>query len=39
VLRGGAWNFPPRHLRAAARTHLPPETRIRYLGFRCATSP
>jgi formylglycine-generating enzyme required for sulfatase activity len=36
VLRGGAWNFPPRQLRAAARTHLPPETRIRYLGFRCA---
>ncbi len=39
VLRGGSWNFPPRHLRAAARTHLPPETRIRYLGFRCARSP
>ncbi len=36
VLRGGSWNFPPRHLRTAARTHLPPETRIRYLGFRCA---
>ena len=36
VLRGGSWNFPPRHLRAAARTHLPPESRIRYLGFRCA---
>jgi len=36
VIRGGAWNFPPRHLRTAARTHLPPETRLRYLGFRCA---
>ena len=39
VLRGGSWNFPPRQLRSAARTHLPPETRLRYLGFRCAASP
>src|SRR5262249_30270560 len=35
VIRGGSWNFPPRQLRSTARTHLPPETRIRYLGFRC----
>mgnify|MGYP000969083050 CR=1 FL=1 len=41
VMRGGSWNENARHLRAAARTWLPPEFRggIGYIGFRVARDP
>lgn len=36
VARGGAFNKPARSMRATARHHFAPETRIDYLGFRLA---
>lgn len=38
VLRGGAWDYLPRLLRAAWRDSLPPNTRRDNVGFRVATS-
>jgi formylglycine-generating enzyme required for sulfatase activity len=36
VLRGGAYNYPPRGLRASNRVHHPGRFRIAVAGFRCA---
>jgi formylglycine-generating enzyme required for sulfatase activity/tRNA A-37 threonylcarbamoyl transferase component Bud32 len=36
VLRGGAWNYGQRSVRAASRDGYDPGTRIDYVGFRCA---
>ena len=38
VLRGGAWDYLPRLLRAAWRDSLPPNARRDNVGFRVATS-
>jgi len=39
VLRGGAWNHSPGLVRCAARSHLNPDVRYNYIGFRVAASP
>lgn len=36
VIRGGAWNVPPKYCRSAFRSHLPAEGRFRNIGFRIA---
>lgn len=36
VLRGGAFDGPPRFLRSAVRNWFQPEIRNTYIGFRCA---
>ena len=36
VLRGGAFGFQPVDVRAANRTHDPPDYRVRHVGFRLA---
>jgi formylglycine-generating enzyme required for sulfatase activity len=36
VLRGGAWNYPPRGLRSSNRVHHAPDFRIQVSGIRCA---
>ena len=36
VLRGGSWDFNPRHLRASGRSMDGPEVRSDVIGFRCA---
>ena len=36
VLRGGSWSDLPKYLLTHGRFKLPPETRNRYTGFRCA---
>jgi formylglycine-generating enzyme required for sulfatase activity len=38
VLRGGAFNYPPRFLRSAYRNWFLPSYRYRDFGFRCARS-
>jgi len=39
VLRGGAFNYWARFLRASVRFGLEPEVRFRYVGFRCVLAP
>lgn len=39
VLRGGAFNYFPRGLRATNRVHHEPEARLVMSGFRCAADP
>jgi formylglycine-generating enzyme required for sulfatase activity len=39
VARGGAYNKPSASMRAHARAHFPPETRLGFLGFRIARDP
>jgi hypothetical protein len=39
VLRGGAFNDPPRFLRSAIRFRVVPTNRYWFIGFRCARSP
>ncbi len=34
VIRGGAWNVPPKYCRSAFRSHLSPRGRFRNIGFR-----
>ena len=36
VLRGGSWDFSPRHIRASDRSMDGPEVRSDVIGFRCA---
>ena len=36
LVRGGAWNFPPRDSRSAVRLALPPEAALKFVGFRVA---
>jgi formylglycine-generating enzyme required for sulfatase activity len=36
VVRGGAWDYLPRYLRAAFRGRFEPGSRLNYLGFRVA---
>ena len=36
VLRGGSWNFAPRHVRSADRNYNDPALRYGYIGFRVA---
>ena len=38
MLKGCSWFFPPAYCRGAARPSADPETRLDYLGFRCAVS-
>lgn len=35
VLRGGSWNYDPRHVRASDRTGAGPESWFSNFGFRC----
>jgi formylglycine-generating enzyme required for sulfatase activity len=39
VLRGGAFNYPPKGLRASNRVHHPGSWRLLVAGFRCAKDP
>ncbi len=39
VLRGGAFNYPPKGLRASNRVHHPGTWRLLVAGFRCARDP
>ena len=38
MLKGCSWFFPPAYCRGAARPSANPDTRLDYLGFRCAAS-
>jgi formylglycine-generating enzyme required for sulfatase activity len=39
VIRGGAFNAPPRSLSASYRSRSQPNARLKNLGFRCARDP
>jgi formylglycine-generating enzyme required for sulfatase activity len=39
IIKGCSWYFPPVYCRGATRGSVAPETRLDYLGFRCAVMP
>jgi formylglycine-generating enzyme required for sulfatase activity len=39
IVRGGGWNAPWPFLQCTERGSFPPDTRMNYVGFRCAKAP